>query len=100
MPILPMKSSKMAARYPSSMSKIPDLPKSDAAVSSGQKRKPPIMRVLAGLVAIVMLVGTVVSLFEMSRWADIRYAFIFALLGYLFGGYALGYITPRWHRQK
>ena len=82
------------------MAEIPDLPKPEAATDSIQKRQPTTMRILAGLVAVVMLAGTAVSLVEMSGWADIRYAFIFTLLGYVFGGYALGYIVPRWHRKK
>jgi hypothetical protein len=82
------------------MAEISDSPKPESATGSIQKRQPPILRILAGIVAVVMLVGTVVSLVEMSGWADIRDAFIFALLAYLFGGYALGYIAPRWHRKK
>jgi len=89
-----------AARYPSRMTEISDLPKPEVATNSIQRRQPTILRVLAGLVAVVMLTGTVVSLVEMSGWAEIRDAFVFTLLAYLFGGYALGYIVPRWHRRK
>jgi hypothetical protein len=89
-----------AARYPSRMAENSDLPKPEAATDSIQKRQPTILRILAGLVAVVMLAGTAVSLVEMSGWADIRDAFLFTLLGYGFGGYALGYIAPRWHRKK
>ena len=82
------------------MAEISDSPKPEAATDSIRKRQPTVLRILAGLVAVVMLAGTVVSLVEMSGWAEIRDAFVFTLLGYVFGGYALGYIVPRWHRKK
>jgi hypothetical protein len=82
------------------MSENRDLLEPEAATDSIQKRNPPIMRVLAGIVAAVMLVGAVNSLVEFSGWADIRDAFIFMLLSYLFGGYALGYFNPRWGRKE
>jgi hypothetical protein len=82
------------------MAEISDLAKPEAASDSIQKRQPTIMRILARLVAVLVLVGTAVSLVEMSGWADIRYAFVFTLLAYFFGGYALGHITPRWHRKE
>ena len=77
-----------------------DLPKPVAATDSIQRPQPMILRILAGLVAVVMLVGVVISLVEHSGWADIRDAFVFALLSYVFGSYALGYINPRWHRKE
>jgi len=82
------------------MGDIPDLPKADAATGSIQKPKPMVLRILAGWVAAAMMVGIVISLVEHSGWADIRDAFIFALLSYAFGGYALEYINPRWHRKE
>lgn len=88
------------ARYPWRMAEIPNLPNPEAATHSIQKPQPMILRILAGLVAVVMLAGTAVSLVEMSGWTEIRDAFVFTMLGYVLGGYALGYFAPRWHRKK
>ena len=82
------------------MSENRDLLEPEAATDSIQKCNPPIMRVLAGIVAAVMLVGAANSLVEYSGWAGIRDVFVFTLLAYAFGGYALGYFNPRWVRKE
>lgn len=82
------------------MSENRDLLEPEAATGSSQKGKLQFMRVLAGIVAAVMLVGAANSFVEYSGWASIRDAFVFALLAYAFGGYALGYFNPRWGRKK
>ena len=82
------------------MSENRDLLEPESATYNVQKRNPLIMRVLAGIVTAVMLVGAGNSLVEYSGWASIRDAFVFALLAYAFGGYALGYLNPRWGRKE